>query len=797
VIALLAVVAQLAIVAHAPDTASVCDPFEVSVAVSVAGNTPPTLVAPDLSPFEILRASPVPHVTRNAARGSMMAEYRLILATGRPGTYTIPAFIAHTARGDIRSQPLHITVRNGPRSGSVPSVIARARIDTGLSIDVRALTPPETVYVGQQANYEVAVFLNGAVRDRLRRNPTFFPPDMQSMLAYDLPADGDATSREIGSGCFEALVYRRALFPLMPGRFAIPPAQLVYSLPLSASFFSREETHELETDSTVIVAVPPPVASRPADYGGAVGDLRISARLDTSHSRVGDPVLLTLSVAGEGNVKLFPRPAVRVPWATLVPGQERVRVDTTAQRVRGRKEFDWVLTPKVAGELDLPPVKYSFFNPEARRYEVTRTTPEHLRVSAGGLASADTARTQHLLAIRARYRGVPRAPLHEHPIFWALLVIAPLPALTLSRRRGAAARLPVRLTPERSLANAVRAERPDPCAVRRTFTSAMADRLGLDAESFTRVGGLSRALRRRGVSTTVALDAEAFLRDLDEAAFTANGAISRESALRALVLYAAVDAEALARSDLRSKALLLSALIVASAGALHAGSVDQARQRFDKGVAAYQQHVVPAAVAAFRTAVQIEPAAPDAWANLGTADWSAGDTAHAVAAWQRALRSEPLAQDMRERAQYVHALPASAAGYVPPVAPWWVFDLAAVLWLGACGWATYRLVKKRNVNVRSVGAAGVAALVLVVAGLALRERLSGRGLAVVRATQPVNAVPALGGGTGPTAIIGEVVHVRGVQGAWSRVVLDDGRDGWLSTSALLSLDSREGSAAAN
>src|SRR5207253_11469676 len=124
-----------------------------------------------------------------------------------------------------------------------------------------------------------AVFLNETVRDRLRRNPTFFPPDMQSMLAYDLPVRGDPPRRQVGSHCFDALVYQRALFPLMPGRFAIPPAQLVYSLPLSASFFSREETHELQTDSTIIIAVDPPNAGRPAVFRGPVGALRLRARL--------------------------------------------------------------------------------------------------------------------------------------------------------------------------------------------------------------------------------------------------------------------------------------------------------------------------------------------------------------------------------------------------------------------------------------------------------------------------------------------------------------------------------------
>ena len=104
------------------------------------------------------------------------------------------------------------------------------------------------------------------------------------MLAYDMPVRGDPPRRQVGSHCFDALVYQRALFPLMPGRFAIPPAQLVYSLPLSASFFSREETHELQTDSTVIVAVEPPAAGASGSLrrGGGQSARRVQAR----HGRV-------------------------------------------------------------------------------------------------------------------------------------------------------------------------------------------------------------------------------------------------------------------------------------------------------------------------------------------------------------------------------------------------------------------------------------------------------------------------------------------------------------------------------
>jgi tetratricopeptide (TPR) repeat protein len=802
VIAALVLVAQLSIVAHAPDSAAACEAIELTVAVNAPGQVTPQITAPALSPFDILRSSSVPHVTYDARpqpNGSVVAEFRYVITTDRVGTFTIPAFEARLGSSVVRSQAVQIVVRPTSSRGNIPTVVARARIDTSLEVNFQALALPETVFVGQQANYEVAVFLNETVRDRLRRNPTFFPPDMQSMLAYDLTTRGEAPRRRVGSRCFDALVYQRALFPLMPGRFAIPPAQLVYSLPLSASFFSREETHELQTDSSVIVAVEPPRAGRPADYGGAVGDLRVAARLDTSTRRVGDPVLLTVRVMGTGNVKLFPRPSVSIPWATLVNGDERVQIDSTSRRIGGSKEFDWVLTPRIAGELDLPPIRYSYFNPEARRYAVATTAPTRVRITAGTLASADTARTESVMALRARYRGAPGTPPHQTPLFWGLLAALPIPVVTLGvrerrRRVAPAARRPAdRLT---SLAR-LSGEMPDACAVRRAFAEALADRLGLRPDSFTRPGALARSLRRRGVSTQAATDAEQYLRVLDEAAFASSGSLPADAATRALAFYRVIDAEALSRIDLGISSTLVLVAMISGAAVVGALQVNSAQSDFDRGVAAYQRHEFVAARDAFAKAVVADPAAPDAWANLGTAAWASADTGRSVAAWQRALRLEPLASDMRDRVELVHAIPVGAAGYVPPLPPAWLFDAAALLWCLAWGIAAVHLLRKRDFDRRALAFTAVAALVLAIAGFALAERTDGARFAVVRRTTSLATDPALGGELGPTAIVGEVVRVTGRQGAWTRVRLDDGRDGWVQTAFVISLDAREGAHAAS
>ncbi|HEV8234474.1 MAG TPA: BatD family protein, partial [Gemmatimonadaceae bacterium] len=432
------VLAQLAIVAHAPDVVAACDAVEVTVAVSAPGSAVPQMVLPAFAPFDVLRSSVTPHVQLDPRNGgSIIAEYRYVLTTDQAGTFTIPPFEARLRDATTRSKPLRITVRGARAGEGLPTVVARARIDTSLDVNFRALTEPETVYVGQQANYEVAVFLNETVRDRLRRNPTFYPPDMQGMLAYDLPpVAGEPPKRKVGTRCFDALVYQRALFPLVPGRFVIAPAQLVYSLPLSSSFFSREESHELVTDSTILVAVEPPSAGRPSEYAGAVGDLAIASRLDSRRGRVGDPMLLTVRLSGAGNVKLFPPPRLDIPWANLVRANERVQVDTAARKIRGAKEFDWVLTPKVAGELDVPPIRYGYFNPDTRRYAVAAAPSEHVTIAPGFLAIGDTLRSEPTLSIRASYRGPVDQPPHDRAYFWLLITLAPLPALAGRLRRG-------------------------------------------------------------------------------------------------------------------------------------------------------------------------------------------------------------------------------------------------------------------------------------------------------------------------------------------------------------------------
>lgn len=795
------VLAQLAIVAHAPDTVFACDAVEVSVAVSANGMSVPRLIAPSFRPFDVLRSTARPRVDRLPSGSSAMAEYRFTLTTDRAGHFTIPPFEARLGETQIASRPLTIVVRPARARGR-PIVVARARIDTSVDASVRAVAPPETVFVGQQATYEVAVFLNQAARERLRRNPTFYPPEMQAMLAYDLPSTTSPGQRATGSGstgalsgsqCFDALVYRRALFPLVSGRLVIPPAQLVYSTGLSSSsLFSREESHELQTDSVTIIAMEPPANGRPAEYSGAVGDIRLEAAVDSVISRVGDPMLFTVRVAGTGNVKLFPRPAIGIPWAGLVAADERVRVDTTNPRIGGVKEFDWVLTPRIAGEFDVPPVRYGYFDPAQRRYGVATTAEKRVRVAAGALASADTGHAESALAIRMRYGGPAWPPLQSLPAFWLLMALAPVPAIAARlRRRAAREKTAVKYDPIRALAVA---PPEDPVTLRRHFVRALAQRLGCNPVDFTHPGALERALRRAGVSDATATRAESLLRQLDDAAYARTGVLPPNAARNASALARAVDTEALARTELPFwiPVVLLAISLggVVTAGALWAAeSAATPASHFARGVSAYVREDYPVARAAFADAVALAPAAPDAWANYGTASWALGDTAAAVVGWRQGLAIEPNASDLQHHIALVREEGPSSPGYVPALPRNATVYLFALLWLSA--WVFAWVARRSHPWAgRLPLPLAVCALMVGLVATELETRITGTRLAVVRRAASLTSDPAIGMDRGPVVGTGEVVRVAGRRGTWTRVEATDDRDGWIASSQLFLLADR-------
>lgn len=630
---------------------------------------------------------------------------------------------------------------------------------------------PDTIYVGQQATYSLTVRIPVDIRQRLRRNPEFVPPEPRAMLAYELPLSRAASpAAEV-----EVHTFRRALFVLTPGRYSIPAARLSYALPQSASFFSREDQRVLRSRTTGFVAIEPPLRGRPADWLGAVGVWRASARVDRSDPRVGDPVVLTLRLEGEGNPTLLPRPALSIPWADVVPHGESVVLEAAPLMLGGAKEFSWLITPREQGATSVAPIAYSFFDPDGRAYAVARTNAVTLRVRPGTLVAvpprSDVQRETAVIPLRSALAGPSRTAL-PGAVWWMWLVLlAPLPWFLQ------------RIVPR------ARAPRPGtghaegPQSARALLERGLHARTGVDVAAHTTPGALAAALRLEGVTPETALAAEQ-LRDACDAQAFARGErrdtaqVARE---RAAQLLATIEQEARKRG----------ALVLVILAALTGACADRTRDdtvtliAFSEGHTAYAGRDYTVARDAFARAAAVAPRDAAVWVNLGTAAWAANDTATAVFGWQKALRLDPRDDTARQLLARVRSPQHSGAARVWPVEPSVVAAAALVLWLAGWGFAFWSA--RSGGRVRLAWMALVPALALGALAGYLESALRAPDLAVVMQPTPLRSLPALGADPGAVPLAGEVARIRERRGVWIRVALDRGREGWIPAERAQSL----------
>ncbi len=681
-----------------------------------------------------------------------------------------------------------------------PPVVTRSHLDPSRGVNFHAVLIPDTVFVGQQATYQIGVFLNQDVRQRLRRNPEFVPPETRSLLVYDLPDAKAPLVGTIDGRPYEVHVFQRAFFGLTPGRYDIPPSRLTYALPQSASFFSREESHAMRSEALSLVVLPVPDAGRPADWGGAVGEWRARLRIDSASGRVGNPLVITLRIEGRGNVTLLPRPRFAVEWGSVVAADERVEFDSTPSTLRGAKEFDWLLTPRETGRQAVPSQRFTYFDPVAKRFEVAASAAVAVNIAAGDSVAADSLAAAPVeppavsaagapdLSIRTSMGSAAGRSWIRSPILLALLLLAPLPALV-----GALRRRPRRPRASRTraqqLADAAHAPAGDLAAIRRLTHDALRERLGLDAGLALAEGSLVAKLRHEGVTIETARRAETLLRVLDASVFSGAGNAHPPAAPDLSALFDAIDTEARRRgTSMRARhaaplAIVLSACIAGSALARQGEDADKS---WAEAHTAFAGRDYALAERHFIDVARLRPDHPSVWANVGTAAWLAADTARAVQGWQRALRLTPLDGELRDRLALVRAVQDRGPARVQPIPVQLPPVLVLLAWIG--GWALLarRAWSRRTIALRAACLVACAAALLVGAAW-LDDVERARSVAVVVRPEPLRALPVLGADPGPAPLTGEVAFIVQRQGAWVQVRLDGQRQGWIAAELLLPL----------
>ena len=208
-----------------------------------------------------------------------------------------------------------------------------------------------------------------------------------------------------------------ALFPMREGRWTIPPAAISLDLvhrpagrPSPFDLFDlphpgpqifddpflggrvRLERKNLRTRALEVTVKPLPAKGRPADFSRLVGQFQLTSKLSKTRLEAGDTTTWTLTLSGRGNLTeavLPPLPPISA--LKVYADQPHLEEEPRRTHLEGRKIFNLALVPIRPGNISLPEITLSYFDPEREAYQTLKVPSQTLQVdpapTAGGSAS--------------------------------------------------------------------------------------------------------------------------------------------------------------------------------------------------------------------------------------------------------------------------------------------------------------------------------------------------------------------------------------------------------------------------
>ncbi|ARN78147.1 BatD protein [Nonlabens spongiae] len=176
---------------------------------------------------------------------------------------------------------------------------------------------------------------------------------------------------------YRYLVLREAvLYPQKTGKLEIEPLTLDIDVQLPTNrrdFFGRpymsNESMTVSAGSRTITVKDLPAVGRPASFTGAVGNFDFKIDTDRVQLQAGESLTASVEVTGKGNLKLMELPKLKVPQSLEVYEPERINnVQTSVSGMRGEIKDNYTIVPQFGGKYVIPPVEFSYFDPQEERY---------------------------------------------------------------------------------------------------------------------------------------------------------------------------------------------------------------------------------------------------------------------------------------------------------------------------------------------------------------------------------------------------------------------------------------------
>ncbi|HOC57660.1 MAG TPA: BatD family protein [Verrucomicrobiota bacterium] len=467
------------------DRESVTVGESATLTLQFEGGEPKSVPAPpNLPNLQVSGGGSSRNISITNGQYSASISQTFLLTPTQPGEFVIPALQAEGGGRVLTTQPLKLTAVKAPASAADTSGDKLAFF--------KLFAPRKEVYVGEILSVEFQVYVREGLangEDILQSFDRFNGcPLKVEGVSIIKTAHAQRRRGQVGNAIYGISTLVTSLSPLKSGPITIGSMDVPLSLqiplpnqrrrnPLDDFFpFQRMQVEErrvsLSAEPETLDALPLPKEGIPASFNGAVGSFTMTVTAGPTNVAAGDPVTVKVQLAGRGAFDSLALPE-QAAWRDFKTYPPTTKVETTDPLgLQGTKTFEQVVVPQSPDIKALPPVSFSFFDPDQKSYRTLTQPPIPLIVRPSGAAptpvvAASTRNaaeapppTQDIVHIKPRLGAVAHIapPLVLRPGFLALQAIpllAWLSALLWRRRTEALANNP-RLRRRRQVAQVVR-----------------------------------------------------------------------------------------------------------------------------------------------------------------------------------------------------------------------------------------------------------------------------------------------------------------------------------------------------
>jgi hypothetical protein len=338
----------------------------------------------------------------------------------RPGTFTIPPIPVTVDGKQLLTAPITFEVtavsdplRQQPGGGmqappSTGTNQAAGDADQAEQMAFLRVSPvKEASYTGELLPIQIKAYFRRGLRASLNSHPrlngdgvVLTLPNQEPMQTEELVSNSpfsvltwNGSVSGIKEGAHSVSVGLEATALMRDSRRRAPRNNLgndpFFGNDPFADFFNQQPLQEkklqLVSHDMPLAVRPLPAEGKPADFNGAIGSFEFQAQAQPVEVGPGDPITLTLTITGTGNFDRVEAPVLSRSegWKTYAPSS---KFSPGASPGQGSKVFTQAIIAKAGDGAAIPPLTFSFFDPQAGKYRTVESDPIPLRVSKGAEA---------------------------------------------------------------------------------------------------------------------------------------------------------------------------------------------------------------------------------------------------------------------------------------------------------------------------------------------------------------------------------------------------------------------------